>query len=113
MIMIVGWHARLLFRVVAILCLFRYVAVKHWLLAPYYRGLAVQARYLYRTSELFKLRWQALGYEYAMESFEGETGLYFFDKTRKEHWRIRLHIFVDATCGRKPRPYYLGEERRM
>lgn len=105
MIMVIGWYVRFAFYCVAMFCIFRFVAIKHWLLAPYYQGLAVQARYLYRTSDMFKLRWEALGYDYAIESFAGETGLYFFDKARNEHWRIRLQIFVDATLGRNLKPY--------
>ena len=86
------------------------ISAKHWLLDPYYRGLAVQARYLYRTSDLFRSRWEALGYDYAMESFEGDTGIHFFYKARKEHWWIRSAIFVDATLGREPRPYCMSKE---
>lgn len=80
------------------------IVVKHWVLAPYYDGLAVQARYLYRTSDLFRFRWEALGYDFAMD-LDKDTGLYFMHKARQEHWYVRLRIFLDATLGRKPRPY--------
>lgn len=94
------------------LVLIRYVvAAKYWILGPYYRGLAVQAEYLYRTSDFFRFRWEALGYDYAVESFrDGETGYLFFKKAQREHWYIRWNIFLDATLGRTPRPYWMKEE---
>lgn len=82
---------------------------KFWLLGPYYAGLGAQARHLYRTSDLFRYRWEALGYDYAMESFDGDA-FHFFCKAKQENWQIRLQIFVDATFGRKPRAYYLYDE---
>lgn len=80
-----------------------------WALEPYYRGLGVQARWLYQNSDLFRLRKEAMGEEYALESFDGDCALHFWYKAKKEHWRIRLRIFVDATLGREPKAYYTNK----
>ncbi len=100
---------KLLFHIVLRELYYFWVRVKHFLLRPYYHGLSIQARYLYRRSDLFKLRWEQLGHEYALESFEGDTALYFFGLAKKEHWRIRLQIFIDATVGREPKPYFISQ----
>lgn len=76
----------------------------------YYEGLAVQTRFLYQQSELFKLRWQEMGLDFARESFEKSEldQQYFFWKAKQEPFRIRFQIFVDAITGKEPRPYYLS-----
>lgn len=81
-----------------------------WVLGPYYRGLGVQARWLYQQSPLFALRKEALGEEYALESFEGDCALHFWNKARKAHWRVKLQIFIDATLGREPKAYFIGRK---
>lgn len=88
-----------------------YVAIlvhwKWWLLKPYYEGLLVQARFLYRQHFWFKERRQVLGLAYAEEAFVQDAE-HFFRLAKKEPWEIRLRIFWDATRGRAPRPYYIG-----
>jgi len=104
-------YIRSTFRRLAWPMLRTYLTLKHWLLEPYYAGLAVQAHYLYRTSDLFRLRWEALGYQYAEESFHnGEIGFHFVRKAQKEHWYIRFRIFLDATLGRPARPYEMNDD---
>ena len=74
----------------------------------YYVGLAVQARFLYRQSTLFKDRWQQIGLKFAEETFENtETGEYFFHKAQKEPFMIRFQIFLDTITGKEPTAYYL------
>lgn len=77
----------------------------------YYGGLAVQARFLYQQSPLFKYRWQELGLNFARESFDNNPsdGEYFFHKAQKESFIIRWQIFLDAISGKEPRPYYLSD----
>lgn len=73
----------------------------------YYAGLAVQARFLYQQSPLFKYRWQELGLDFAKESFDNTSdGEYFFHKAQKEPFKIRFQIFLDAISSKEPRPYY-------
>lgn len=87
----------------------RYVQLKWKILQPYYEGLAVQIRFLYRQSTLFKDRWQLLGLEFANESFENNSNeqMLFFRKAQKEPLKIRFQIFMDAIQGKEPRPYYI------
>ena len=71
-----------------------YVNLKGRLLGDYYTRLAVQARYLYRSSQLFRDRWQQVSLEYAEESFS-RVGEHFFHKAQKEHILIRGRILLD------------------
>ncbi len=80
------------------------------LIQRYYAGLAVQARYLYQQSELFKLRWQEMGLVFARDGFE-QDGEYFFRKAQKEPLRIRLQILLDAFGKKESKPYYIQGER--
>lgn len=89
----------------------RFIPLKWKILESYYTGLAVQARFLYQQSELFKLRWRELGLDFARESFYNTSdGEFFFRKAQKEPFRIRFQIFIDAISGKEPRPYYLGDD---
>ena len=84
--------------------------LKWRILRRYYNGLAVQARFLYQQSPLFKYRWQELGLDFARESFDKSSdGEYFFHKAQKEPFMIRWQIFLDALTGKEPRPYYLND----
>ncbi len=90
----------------------KFIQLKWKLLGSYYTGLAVQARFLYQQSELFKLRWQELGLDFAKESFDNTSdGEYFFRKAQKEPFIIRFNIFLNAVTGKEPRPYYIKEEK--
>jgi len=84
-----GECVRYFFRLCVLYFIYRYVVLKHWLLAPYYRGIAVQAKYLYRTSDLFKERWKGFSYEYAKQGLTGDIGIRFFNEARRAPWRIR------------------------
>lgn len=89
----------------------KYIQLKWTLLGQYYTSLAVQARFLYQQSPLFKYRWQELGLDFARESFDNTNdGEYFFRKAQKEPFKIRFRIFLDAISGKEPRPYYLGDD---
>lgn len=89
----------------------KFIQLKWKLLWRYYAGLAVQTRFLYQQSELFKLRWREMGLEFAKESFEKSESdqQCFFWKARKEPFKIRFQIFLDAITRKEPRPYYLGD----
>ncbi len=82
-----------------------FLELKYQLLKPYFAGLAIQAKFLYRQSDLFKSRYQELGLETAEKLFEKDA-VSFFKKAQKEPFAIRLQIFIDATFGRQQRPYY-------
>ena len=68
-------------------------------------GLVIQARFLYKQSDLFRERLHYLGLETAEKLFEKDA-LSFFKKAKKEPFMIRLQIFLDATLKREQRPYY-------
>ena len=70
------------------------------------QGLAVQAKFLYRQSDLFKNRYQQLGLEFAEQTFE-QNAFYFFKKAQEEPFIIKAKIFFDAVSGKKPKPYYM------
>lgn len=97
---------------IAFFFLKKYIQLKWKLLWRYYEGLAVQTRFLYQQSELFKLRWQEMGLDFARDSFEKNESdqQYFFWKAKQEPFRIRFQIFIDALTGKEPRPYYLGDK---
>ena len=86
-----------------------FIKVKWFILGDYYSRLAVQARYLYRSSQLFKDRWQQIGLDYAEESFDN-VGEHFFNKAKKEHILIRGRIILDSFLGKEPRPYVMIED---
>lgn len=84
-----------------------FLRLKFWALSDYYGRLAVQARYLYFQSELFKMRWQEIGLDYAENSFEGQA-TYFFWKAKQSPWVIKRQIILDSILGRPARPYTLS-----
>ncbi len=86
-----------------------YIDLKWAILGDYYVRLAVQARYLYRSSQLFKYRWQEMGIDYAEESFDN-IGEHFFHKAQKEHILIRSRIMLDSILGKPARPYAMVED---
>lgn len=87
-------------------CLKHFLIWKCSLLAPYMQGLMVQAKFLYRQSDLFKNRHQTLGIEFAEQAFKNDM-VYFFRKAKKEPLIIRVKIFLDTTLGKELRPYYM------
>lgn len=84
-----------------------FVKAKYFFLRGYYRRLGVQARYLYRSSQLFKERYQQAGLDYAESSFPGETASHFFWKAGKGPMRIRFQIFLDFLLNRPEQPYVI------
>jgi hypothetical protein len=82
-----------------------FLELRYRLLKPYFSSLAIQARFLYRQSDLFKNRYQQLGLEAAEKLFEKDA-ISFFKKAQKEPLIIRLQLFFDATFGREQRAYY-------
>ena len=85
--------------------------IRWFFLKDYYERLAVQARFLYRQSDLFKLRWRELGLEYAESSFLNPvTGIYFFEKAKHAPLAIRLKLFKDALTNRPMQAYYLEDD---
>lgn len=89
-----------------------YVGLKKYFLDDYYIRIAVQARYLYRQSELFRLRWQELGLDYAEQSFDddlGGIGQYFFHKAQQSPWIVKRRIVADWLLGRPPQPYVISD----
>lgn len=92
----------------------QFIDLKWKILEPYYVGLAVQTRFLYRQSTLFKDRWQQVGLEFAEQSFENNKNeqTHFFRKAQKEPFSIRFQIFWDTMIKKeKPTPYYLPEKK--
>lgn len=90
-----------------------FIKVKRFFLGDYYTRLGVQARYLYRQSELFKIRWQEFGLDYAENSFDndlGGVGQHFFWKARHSPWPIKKRIILDWLLKRPAQPYALSEE---
>lgn len=90
-----------------------YMELKRYVLGDYYTRIAIQARYLYRQSELFRLRWQELGLDYAEESFDNDLrgiGQHFFHKAQKSPWIVRKRIITDWLLGRPAQPYAISEE---
>ncbi len=85
------------------------IKAKWFILGGYYDRLIVHAAYLYTRSELFKIRWQELGFDYANESFK-DVGEYFFHKAQREPFVIRWQIFKDFMAGRPAQAYYLPDD---
>lgn len=96
-------------RTLKIFLIKKFLSAKYFLLKRYYAGLAVQARFLYRQSKLYKLRWQEVSYDFSEEMWE-QSGLMFFEKAKKEPLIIRVKIFYDTMILRKNtdeiNPYY-------
>lgn len=87
-----------------------YAAFMHLpIVMRYYEGIAVQAKYLYRTSDLYRLRWEACGIDYADECFRPDStdAWLFFQKARRAPIIIRMAHLRDALLSREPRPYEL------
>ena len=102
----------MLFKKIIFLLCKKYIEMRWKLLGKYYEGLMVQARFLYRQSELFKLRWREMGLEFAEKTFDSTNDYtYFFHKAKKEPLLIRWQILLDALSKKEPRPYYIKEER--
>ncbi len=83
--------------------------LKFWALSDYYGRLAVQAEYLYRQSDLFKMRWQEIGLDYAESSFQDQA-TYFFWKAKQSPWIIKRQIILDSILGRPAQPYVLSDK---
>lgn len=94
-------------------CLEAYFWLKRYVLGDYYTRIGVQARYLYRQSELFRLRWQELGLNYAEESFDNDLrgiGQHFFHKAQQSPWIVKKRIITDWLLGRPAQPYAISED---
>ena len=87
-----------------------YIEKKWQLLRFYYERLMRQANFIYRQSDLFKIRWQELGMEFAEKSFEGDIR-FFFWKARQEPFKIRWQLFLDGLLNREPQVYYCHKEK--
>ncbi len=98
----------------ALCCLIEsYIGLKKMLLGSYYVRFGVQARYLYKQSQLFKDRWQQMGLDYAYQSFDddlGGVGQHFFRKAQHSPWPIKKRIILDWLLGRPINAYALSEE---
>lgn len=85
--------------------------IRWFFVKDYYERLAVQARHMYRQSELFRLRWRELGLEYAEESFIApSTGTHFFEKAKRAPFAVRWRIFKDSLTGQPVQPYEWEDE---
>ncbi len=97
----------ILFR--SIYCLLKpYYLLKYTILRDYIVRVDIQAHQLYKESQLFNLRWQELGLEYAEQSYK-QNRLFFIDKVRKGSLRIRSQLFLDFIIGAPYRAYYLTD----
>ncbi|OGN04224.1 MAG: hypothetical protein A3B99_03530 [Candidatus Yanofskybacteria bacterium RIFCSPHIGHO2_02_FULL_44_12b] len=83
--------------------------IRWFVLGGYYARLAVQARYLYRQSDLFKMRWQELDLNYAENTFDN-VATHFFRKAKSGPAVIRRRIFMDWILNRPPQPYCLRDQ---
>ncbi len=90
----------------------KFIQWKWKILGPYYRGLSVQTHFLYKQSELFKLRWQEMGLDFALKSFKNnpDEQMFFFRKAQKEPLIIRFNILMDVLTGKELGPYYIKKE---
>src|SRR3989344_2703999 len=84
------------------------IRIKWYFLGDYYGRLAVQARYLYGQSQLFKDRWQQIDLDFAETTFDN-VAVHFFHKAQQEHIHIRARILLDSLTGRTARPYAMRE----
>ena len=90
--------------------IYKFYTEKKWqLLRFYYDRLMYQANFLYRQSDLFKMRWQQMGLDFAEKSFEGDVKLFFW-KAQNESFRIRLQLFLDGLLNREIKSYYSSED---
>jgi len=85
-----------------------YFSIKYWILRDYIVRVDIQAHQLYKESQLFNLRWQELGLEYAEQSYEQEKFI-FIDKVRKGSLLIRLQLLWDSIIGAPYQAYYLAD----
>ena len=85
------------------------IRLKWFILSDYYGRLAVQAQYLYKQSDLFRMRWQEISLDYAEESFNGEIAVHFFNKAQKEPFIIRWQHFKNSVIGRPVQPYVISD----
>ena len=85
------------------------IKIKWWALDDYYRRLGVQAKYLYLASDLYKIRRDELGEEYALKSFLKNDGAYFFHKAQKEPFVIRWQHLKDSFWNRPAKPYVVSD----
>lgn len=86
-----------------------YYSVKYWILQDYIVRVDTQAYQLYKESQLFNLRWQEMGLEFAEESYKQDR-FFFIDKVRKGPLPIRLRLFRDFLMRAPHNAYYLTEE---
>ncbi len=102
-----------MFRRLAYYLAFGYVRLRWFILGDYYNRLIVQARHLYKSSELFRARWQEVDIDYAYESFDRDEDLQllFFHKAQKEPFVIRWEIFKDSAMRRPFCRYVLKDSR--
>lgn len=99
-----NWHEKLRYRI-----FIAYFDCKKFLFGFYHIRLAYQARYLYRQSELFRLRRDAMGLEFADTSFKYDQ-IHFWHKAQKEPLQIRLRLFLDGLQGKELMAYYICED---
>lgn len=86
------------------------VELQFKMFGPYYDRLYIQSLYLYRSSTLYKARWQMFGTDFAEQAFRDSSGEQhlFFTLAKRQPFVIRYQIFKDAMCGREARPYGLS-----
>jgi len=86
--------------------------IGHKVFGFYYVRLWYQAYWLYTQSELFKLRWHEMGLEFAEQSFANDHAgaKHFFLLAKKEHWRVRLELFLDGLLDREWNKHYVASE---
>ncbi len=109
---IVRFYWRISYRL--LFCRFKiykfYGDTKWKLLSSYYDRLYHQAKFLYRQSDLFKLRWQEFGLDFAEKTYERDS-IIFLNLAKKEPIRIRWQLFLDGLLNRELQTYYFKEER--
>ena len=96
-----NWWRRVVYSIYSLV-----IRAKWFILGDYYYRLGVQARYLYKQSPLFKMRWQEVSLEYAENSFN-DVSIHFFNKVQKEPAIIKQQILKDFLLRRPARPYYI------
>lgn len=90
--------------------IYKFYSDKKWqLLHFYYIRLLHQANFLYRQSDLFKLRWQEFGLDFAEKFFDSDAK-YFLWKAKNQPFRIRWQLFLDGLLNRELQTYYFKEE---
>lgn len=86
-----------------------YYGIKYWVLRDYIARVDTQAYQLYKESQLFNLRWQEMGLEFAEGSYK-QNRFFFVDKVRKGPLPIRLRLWWDFFTGSPYNAYYLTEK---